>query len=237
MQTQRPVIIGHRGARGIAPENTLEGFTTAIKVDVDMVETDIQMTKDGILVLVHDPHVVSEERQRYIIRHSTYAELLKHDANIPTLEDAIRFVNRRVRMMLEVKRGVPTTPIIECIQKFLGEGWKPEDFMINSAYYDVLKDFHQALPEVDRIIQGNWSGVRATYLARKLNTPYILLDQRYLWWGFVKSVSKKYKLVTYTYPWFAREPYKHHKARKWFKHGLYGIVTDYPEEYIKDRKA
>jgi glycerophosphoryl diester phosphodiesterase len=237
MQTHTPVIVGHRGAKGIAPENTLAGFAKAIEVGVDMIETDIQMTKDNILILVHDPHVVSEERQRYIIRHSTYEELLQHDANIPTLEDAIRFVNKRARMMLEVKPGVPTGPIVACVNRLLDEGWSADDFMFNSANYTILKDFYDELPSVDRIIQGNWSGVRATYLAKKLHTPYILLDQRYLWWGFVKSVSKNYRLFTYTYPWFAREPYKHHKARKWFKYGLYGIVTDYPNEYTKDRKV
>lgn len=46
---------GHRGARGLAPENTLAGFTVALGIGVSTLETDLAMTRDGVLVLSHDP--------------------------------------------------------------------------------------------------------------------------------------------------------------------------------------
>lgn len=51
---QRPMIIGHRGARGERPENTLEGIRHAFSVGCDMVEIDVQLTRDGVAVVVHD---------------------------------------------------------------------------------------------------------------------------------------------------------------------------------------
>jgi glycerophosphoryl diester phosphodiesterase len=45
---------GHRGARGLAPENTLEAFATALKIGVTTLELDLAMTKDGVLVVSHD---------------------------------------------------------------------------------------------------------------------------------------------------------------------------------------
>ena len=45
---------GHRGARGLAPENTLEGFATALEVGVDTLELDVALTRDDVLVVVHD---------------------------------------------------------------------------------------------------------------------------------------------------------------------------------------
>lgn len=48
---------GHRGARGLAPENTLAGFRTALAIGVTTLETDLAMTRDGVLVLSHDPQL------------------------------------------------------------------------------------------------------------------------------------------------------------------------------------
>jgi glycerophosphoryl diester phosphodiesterase len=245
MQTQRPVIVGHRGAKGIAPENTLEGFAKAIEVGVDMIETDVQVTQDGVPVLLHKFNVKLAQKlenvqlpkeRRFDVSELTFTEIRERQPDIPTLQEAIDFINRRVVLMIEIKKGVPTTPVINLVRAYLAKGWQPKDFMFNSAYYSVLKELMDELPGVERIIQGRWSGVRVTYLARKLDTPYILLDQRYIWWGFVRSVSKRYRLMTFTFPWWAGEPYKHHKATKWVKHGLYGIITDYPDHYTQNTK-
>jgi glycerophosphoryl diester phosphodiesterase len=246
MQTHRLVIVGHRGAKGIAPDNTLEGFAKALEVGVDMIETDVQITKDGELILLHKfvsslaqkierMHLPVEKR--FVVQELNFDEIRGRQPDIPTLDETVRLINHRARLMIEIKKGIPTAPVIAAVRQYLADGWRPEEFMFNSTEYKTLKECEEALPDIERIIQGNWSGVRVTYLARKLHTPYILLDQRYLWWGFVKSVSKQYKLMTYTYPWFAREPYKHHKARKWVKFGLYGIITDYPNEYTKEDES
>lgn len=48
---------GHRGARGLAPENTLAAFRAALAIGVTTIETDLAMTKDGVLVLAHDPRL------------------------------------------------------------------------------------------------------------------------------------------------------------------------------------
>ena len=48
-------LSGHRGARGLAPENTLEGFALAFALGCDSVELDVALTRDGVPVVVHDP--------------------------------------------------------------------------------------------------------------------------------------------------------------------------------------
>ncbi|MDB5169627.1 MAG: glycerophosphodiester phosphodiesterase [Candidatus Saccharibacteria bacterium] len=225
-------IIGHRGAMGIAPENTLEAFQKAIDCQVDTIETDVRLTSDGKLVLVHK-HLPVELGRPLRIAQTPYDEVMRHDDRIITLEQAIAFIDRRVRLMVEVKKGVPTAPVVKVIKKFLDQGWQPTDFMFNSASYQVLKELKTELPAIERIIQGNWSGVRVQWLARRLDTPYILLDQQYIWWGYVAMVSKRYKLITYTYFGTTLPGFDHFKTRKWEKHGLYGVVTDYPNLYTK----
>jgi len=49
--------IGHRGARAYEPENTLRSFNRAVELGVDAVELDVRQTKDGELVVIHDPEV------------------------------------------------------------------------------------------------------------------------------------------------------------------------------------
>ncbi|WP_328481201.1 glycerophosphodiester phosphodiesterase family protein [Streptomyces sp. NBC_00377] len=56
--TAAPVVIGHRGAAGLAPENTLEAVDRADRAGIDWVEVDVQRTKDGVLVLMHDQDLV-----------------------------------------------------------------------------------------------------------------------------------------------------------------------------------
>lgn len=232
MGKHKPLIVGHRGAKGLAPENTLEGFEIAIQNGVAMIETDVRMTSDGHLVLVHDGRFTTADKRLLKVMDTTLAELRQHHDSLVTLKQAIEFVDRRVRLMIEVKPGVPTPPVVAVVEHFLKQGWQPEDFMFNSAHYRILRQLMRALPQVERIIQGNWSGIRVQYLARRLKSDLILLDQRYLWWGYVYLVSKKYRLATYTYPWHRLEPYNHFKAARWGRWGLWAIVTDYPDRFI-----
>jgi hypothetical protein len=80
---------GHRGARGLAPENTLEGFATALSIGVSTLELDLAMTKDGIVVVSHDRYLNPDHTRgpngRFLaargpaIRALTLAELQRYD--------------------------------------------------------------------------------------------------------------------------------------------------------------
>jgi glycerophosphoryl diester phosphodiesterase len=80
---------GHRGARGLAPENTLEAFTTALSIGVTTLELDLAMTKDGVLVVSHDSRLNPDHTrgpdgkflsaQGPAIRALTLAELRGYD--------------------------------------------------------------------------------------------------------------------------------------------------------------
>jgi glycerophosphoryl diester phosphodiesterase len=80
---------GHRGARGLAPENTLEAFATALGIGVSTLELDLGMTKDGVLVISHDSFLNPDhtrgpdgkflDAQGPAIRALTLAELKRYD--------------------------------------------------------------------------------------------------------------------------------------------------------------
>lgn len=101
------IRIGHRGAAGHAPENTLAGIWKAISFRVDFVEVDLRETADGHLVLLHDETVERTTNQTGRIVDLTLERVQRLNAGnwqrIPTLEEALLTASGRVGMILELK--------------------------------------------------------------------------------------------------------------------------------------
>jgi len=74
-----PLIIGHRGAKGIAPENSLSGFKKAIESGIDGVELDVHLAKDGKLIVFHDMDLKRLTGLRIPIKQLTFKELKEYD--------------------------------------------------------------------------------------------------------------------------------------------------------------
>jgi glycerophosphoryl diester phosphodiesterase len=94
----RCLTIAHRGASADAPENTHEAFALAVEHGADMIETDLHLTRDGVIVLHHD---FSVGRRR--IGRLTLAELRERQPALPTLEATLDAFGRRVDFNLELK--------------------------------------------------------------------------------------------------------------------------------------
>jgi glycerophosphoryl diester phosphodiesterase len=74
-----PLVIGHRGAKGIAPENSLSGFKKAVELGIDGVELDVHFTKDEKLVVIHDMDLKRLTKLKIPLRQLTFKELKKYD--------------------------------------------------------------------------------------------------------------------------------------------------------------
>jgi len=94
-----PIGFAHRGARALAPENTLEAFTLARKLGATGLESDVWLTADGEAVLDHDGVVGGRVRRRWI-RDVTRASLPAH---IPTLEDLYTTCGSDFELSLDIK--------------------------------------------------------------------------------------------------------------------------------------
>lgn len=106
--------IGHRGASGTTPELTRAAFLRALELGVDMIELDIQLTKDGYLVVIHDHELQRTTGVPGLVREHTLAELKQLDTgawfgdqfrgeSILTLEEVIEIVGRRAMLNVEIK--------------------------------------------------------------------------------------------------------------------------------------
>jgi glycerophosphoryl diester phosphodiesterase len=218
-------IIGHRGAHGLAPENTIAGLQKGLEHHIDELEFDLRVTKDGVVILHHDPSLIDPNGQRRVIADCTYDELRGHKKDLTTFREVLEIISHPVRLYVEVKRNEPVKPVVNIIEDYLAKGWKPEYFRLGSKSQAILLELQAALPHIEKIVIEPWSGVRATRRARQLGTKTISMNQLWLWSGFIRAVSHSgYQLLAYP----LNNPAK---ARRWARHGLAGVITDYPDRF------
>jgi len=100
--------IGHRGASGHEPENTMISFNRAIELGADMVELDVHLSKDNQLIVIHDETLDRTTTGQGKIKGKTLAEIKKlrtkkKNQPIPTLPEVINELKGKVKMNVEIK--------------------------------------------------------------------------------------------------------------------------------------
>ncbi|WP_149550982.1 glycerophosphodiester phosphodiesterase [Streptomyces marokkonensis] len=170
----RPVIVAHRGASAYAPENTLAAVDKAAALGVDWVENDVQRTKDGELVVLHDDSLqrttdveeVFPDRAPWKVRDFTAAEIARLDAGswfdpayagtrVPTLEQFVHRVERNhQKLLLEIKNPQLYPGIERQTLKVLSnEGWLDRRhvkhrLIVQSFSADSVRAVHDLKPAV-----------------------------------------------------------------------------------------
>ena len=129
----RPEIVGHRGAPARAPENTLASFRRAVGAGVDWIEMDVQRTRDGRLVIMHDGDVRRTTNGTGRIGDMTLAEVKRLDAGswfspafegerVPTFEEVLCATRDAVSYVVEIKEpaGAIEGQVLDALRK---AGW------------------------------------------------------------------------------------------------------------------
>ena len=79
-KNEGPLVMAHRGGRGLAPENTMIAFKQAVEMGSDVLELDIRSTRDGVLVVIHDETIDRCTNGSGAVQDYSFAELQKFDA-------------------------------------------------------------------------------------------------------------------------------------------------------------
>jgi glycerophosphoryl diester phosphodiesterase len=102
-------IVGHRGAEGYAPENTLLSFEKAIELGCDRAELDVRLSKDGEIFVMHDAAVDRTTDGHGLVAEMTGDELKNLNCpsgqKIPTLQEAIDVCKGKIDLQIELKAG------------------------------------------------------------------------------------------------------------------------------------
>ena len=171
-QREGKIIVGHRGAAGLAPENTLAAIERGIEAGADMVEIDIHLTSDGYLIVCHDQTVDRTTDGEGRICDMTLAQIKRlHvlnawgqaiDVSLPTLDEVLTLVSGRCRVLIEIKRTGSLYQGIE--QKLVNviAAHNAQDWVVVQSFNDsVLFNLHHIAPELllEKLVVGKLPGL------------------------------------------------------------------------------
>lgn len=150
-------IIAHRGESADAPENTMAAFNLAWKRHDDAIELDVHLTKDGELIVCHDPDTKRITGLPAVIKDTAIAELRRMDAGswkggawagekLPTLDEVLATIPEGKRCFIEIKVGPEAVPAVEKAVRQSGK--KPEQLVIISFHADTLALAKRRMPEL-----------------------------------------------------------------------------------------
>ena len=143
VSNKKIMVIGHRGAAGHEVENTIPSIDKAISLGVDAVEVDVFLCKSGELVVFHDKNLSRLTNSNAFIESLTLDSINKIDVinnhKIPTLEEVIKFINKRVHLNIELKGLNTAKPTYELLQSlFLNKQDLIDKISISSFNWEEL---------------------------------------------------------------------------------------------------
>ena len=157
---QNPTVMAHRGLSADAPENTLYAFSDAISVGADFIELDVQQTRDGVLVVMHDSNLKRTTGVNKDIWDVDYADIQDLDAGswfdpayanarIPTLEETLQFVDKRAKLNIEIKPTKHGSDTLEQdVADLITEYRYTDACYVTSFSYGSLKKVKEANPDI-----------------------------------------------------------------------------------------
>ena len=153
MQMNSILKIGHRGAKGYEPENTLISFQKAIDLKVNGIELDVHLSLDGALMVIHDATINRTTAGKGFINELSLQELksfkIENKFEIPTLTEVINLVNRRCFINIELKGIGTAKPVIDLITHYISEkNWKYSDFLVSSFDWKMLEEVQSLNPKI-----------------------------------------------------------------------------------------
>jgi len=235
-------IIGHRGAAGYEPENTLSSFQKAIDLGVDMVELDVYRCKTGELIVTHSK-IILRGKKKFNLENMTLQAIkkikLEKDQKIPTLEEVLELIDKRVGVNIELK-GLNTASLAyETIEKYVKEkNWDYRNFLISSFNFDEINKFN----DLDKEMNGGQGNINFSLLisrgivgianytrySKQKRMPYSLNPSLITINEELVKHAKERGMKVYAWPVNQEED-----ARKVMSLGVDGLISDYPDKARK----
>ena len=263
MPGQRIAVHGHRGARAAFPENTLAAFAFAIDAGAGYIELDIQATRDGFLVVCHDPALRRRIYQgppgRRVVSRLTLAELRRFDcgsvtdprfprqiavpgARIPTLDEVLALACRGdFRFNIEVKTfprrpqaGPPPEALASLAVEAVGRHSLARRVEMQSFDLRVLRALRDLDPALPLAALCQFGRRDFLRLAREAGATTLGPYQRLVTRA---GVARAHAAGLRVVPWTAN------RSRDWarlIRAGVDGIISDDPAgliEYLREREA
>jgi glycerophosphoryl diester phosphodiesterase len=223
-------IIGHRGAAGLALENSHDSLLAALGHEIDAIEFDIRRTKDDKLVVMHDNHTGRIAKKKVLVSSKTLAEIqgvtLKNGQHIPSLEEVFKMVGKKKPVVIDIKDGGCADEILRLLAKY------PEvEASLTSLRYGELNKIHKARPDLPIFVRDLLNPFEVIHTARRMHAAGISLNMflmNPLTYWLAKRRGLEIRIYTVNSPLLVR-----------FFQKLYpGIViyTNHPQRFVKQHR-
>lgn len=168
-------IIGHRGAAGLALENSRDSLRAALDLAMDGIEFDVRKTKDGHLVVMHDNHTGRIAKQKMLVSMKTLAELqaikLYNGQHILSFEEVCKLIGDRMTMVIDIKDTGSADEILRVLRLY-----PDAKVSFTSLKYGELMKLHEALPDVPTYVRDVLNPFEVVHTARSLRATGISLN-------------------------------------------------------------
>jgi len=187
------LCIGHRGAMGHEPENTLLSVRKALSLGVDGVEIDVYNVEDH-LVVIHDRNLARTTNGSGYIESHSFQYLRSLDAGkgeqIPTLNEVIATVDQQAIVNIELKGSNTALLVVDLIQEYFNRGWSESDFVVSSFNHYELHQVKTLCPQIKigMLIYGlPWEYMT---IAQKLQADLVIASLDVVTAEFIDSVHQ-----------------------------------------------
>jgi len=245
-------VTGHRGAGGLAPENTLASIQLALDLGVDRIEIDVQQTKDNVVIVLHDRTLRRTTTGFGYVKNKNYEEILKHSAGfkynkyyvkerVPTLDEVIQLINGRAELLIETKYSFMYYPnierhIINVIKNNDAKAWCKVISFNDRALFRIHKLDNEI--RTGKLFVGkhanlplSWDkGVNLKPLRRYHFVDEIIVKHIYATKNIIDRVHKMGKEL---HVWTVNDP---DTIEMLVERGVDGIISDYPNLLMKYKR-
>lgn len=218
--------IGHRGAKGYEPENTLVSFEKAIEMGADGIELDVHLSIDGHLIVIHDETIDRTTNGKGAVNQLTLEELKYFTINekhtIPTLDEVLDLVNQRCFVNIELKNQDTAEKVVQLIEHYISQkNWKKEDFIVSSFDWNALQQVRFLNENIRVGVLTETDMDLAISFARFMKAEALHPDFQLLTKDYTFKIQERRILV---FPWTVNEIDDIQKVKS-FK--VDGIITDF----------
>ena len=219
------LCIGHRGAAGHEPENTLRSIRRALELGAHGVEVDARFI-DGELIVFHDDRLDRTTNGRGSVSRQRFAHLRSLDAGkgerIPTLREVFETVDRRAFINVELKGRRTAAPVQALIAEFIdGRGWSAGHFLVSSFHRRELRAITDPRIRIGLLLTKPTPLYHVS--ARRVRAWSVHPAARFATEQFVADAHRRgWKVVPYTANTFA-------DIARIRATGADGVFTDFPE--------
>lgn len=196
--------VAHRGYSSLAPENTMAAFKLAMEQkQVSWIELDVQLSRDGVPVVIHDFRLERTTNGSGNVRDHTLAELKKLDAGswkskkfagerIPTLVEVLKLTKGKVKLNIELKTvGNMYPDLAATVIEKLQNAWKPRDYVITSFEKKALQQVKQIHPDLPTGLIINASPADLSRQLEELGCHFLSIGFPYVTKSLIKEMNSK----------------------------------------------